>query len=166
MHAPLAALVLFFGPGATLHRRAVTLFMPHALRAGETTSLLGVDTIQHDAEIEITTASGLLAGVISPYGIRPGHEAGMSTIPFPAEAISRQRVSLLSLLTANGKQRAPTMKEVTRVRASIFLALARVCAAGGEAKRDRTVDSQCDCVLTAVSATAGGNPRSLRSDSR
>jgi hypothetical protein len=99
--------------------RAVTLVLPHDLRAGETASLVvTVGAIGH-GEISITTTSGRVVGVISPYGIRAGREAGTYTIPVPAEAISRRRVCLLLTISANGKERAPTTKEVPRVRVSI-----------------------------------------------
>jgi hypothetical protein len=117
MRAPLVALALF----SVLAGRTVTLILPHAMRSGETASLVvKVGIIQHGAEIEITTASGRLVGVISPYGLRAGHEAGTYTLPLPAEAISRRRVCVLLSIHANGKQRAPTMEEVTRVRVAII----------------------------------------------
>jgi hypothetical protein len=119
MHARLAALALF-SVLAQPAGRTVTLVLPQALRAGETASLVvTVGVIQHGAEIEITTTSGHLVGVISPYGIRTGRESCTYTVPLPAEAISGRRVSLLLSLDANGKQRAPTMREVKRVRVKI-----------------------------------------------
>ena len=107
MRAPLAALTL-------------CLVLPHALREGESAWLrVTVGVIQRGAEIEITTPSGRSLGTISPYGIRPGREAGTYTVPLPADAISGRRVPLLLSLRANGKQRAPTAKEVKRVRVEV-----------------------------------------------
>src|SRR5216117_2513635 len=121
MRAPVAALALFSFLAQDSTGRTVTLALPHELRAGESASLIvTVGVIPRGAEIEITTTSGGLVGVISPYGIRAGHEAGTYTIPLRAEAISGRRVSLLLSIHANGKQRAPTMKEVRRVRVKIM----------------------------------------------
>ena len=52
-------------------------------------------------------------------GIRAGHESGTYTVPLPAGAISGKRVCLLVSLRANGAARAPTTKEVKRVRVAI-----------------------------------------------
>lgn len=117
MRALLAALVLF-SVGAPF--RTVNLVLPRALRAGESATLLvSVGVIPRSGEIEITTKSGKLLGVISPYGIRAGHESGTYTVPLPADAIDGRRVCLRVSLRANGKVRAPTMKEVKRVRVEI-----------------------------------------------
>ena len=114
MRALLTALVLFL---AGVQFRTVNLTLPHALRAGESATLLvSVGKIPRSAEIEITTPPGDLVGVISPYGIRPGNEAGTYTVPLPPEAISGRKVWVWVAISANGKKRAPTMKEVKRVR--------------------------------------------------
>src|SRR6185436_20386879 len=98
---------------ASLAALALVLTLPHALREGETAFLVvTVGVIQRGAEIEITTPAGRLLGTISPYGIRPGREAGTYTIPLPADAISGKRVSVRLSLSANGRKRAPTKKEV------------------------------------------------------
>jgi len=97
--------------------RSVTLTLPHALREGEVAFLaVTVGVIPRGAEIEITTPTGRPLGTISPHGIRPGHEAGTYTVPLPANAISGRRVTVLLSLSANGKRRVPTKKEVKRVR--------------------------------------------------
>ena len=120
MHSPLAAVALFAVLSQPPTGRAVTLVLPHALRAGESASLVvTVGVIPRGAEIEITTTSGRLVGVISPYGIRAGREAGTYTVPLAAEAINGRRVCLRLSLNANRTQRAPTTKEVKRVRATI-----------------------------------------------
>jgi len=96
--------------------RSVTLTLPHALREGEVAFLsVTVGVIPRGAEIEITTPAGRPLGTISPHGIRPGHEAGTYTIPLPANAISGRRVTVLLSLSANGKKRVPTKREVKRV---------------------------------------------------
>jgi hypothetical protein len=100
--------------------RTVNLVLPHVLRAGEAAVLLvTVGVIPSGAEIEIVTMSGQQAGVISPYGIRAGQESGTYTVPLPAGGISGRRVCLRLSLRANGKVRAPTMKQVKRVRVAI-----------------------------------------------
>ena len=94
--------------------REVTLILPHALRAGETASLeVEVGAIERGEEINIVTTSGRLLGVISPFGIRPGQQAGTYTVPLPADAIAGGRISLrLSLDQYGHPQRAPTAEEV------------------------------------------------------
>ncbi|MEA2327778.1 MAG: hypothetical protein QOE68_2737 [Thermoanaerobaculia bacterium] len=120
MRFPLAALALVSVLAEHPPGRIVTIVLPHAPRAGETATLVvTVGKIQRGAEIEITTTSGRFLGVISPYGIRAGREAGTYTVPLPAKAIARRRVSLILTIHANGKQRAPTMAEITRVRVRI-----------------------------------------------
>ena len=100
--------------------RKVTLVLPHELRGDETaTILVKVGVIPRGAEIAITTTSGRSLGVISPYGIRAGREAGTYTVPLPADAITGRRVPLLVPLHFRGAQRAPTAKEVKKVRVKI-----------------------------------------------
>ncbi len=120
MHSPLATLTLFAMLVQQPAGRAVTLHLPRALRAGESATLevtLGV--VSRSAQIEVTTPSGRHLGTISPYGIRAGAPAGTYTVPIPADAISGRRVCLLLTMHANGKSRAPTKKEVTRVGVGI-----------------------------------------------
>lgn len=97
--------------------RIETLVLPHALRSGETAWLeVKVGAIPHGAEIEVTTTEGHLLGVISPFGIRPRKPAGTYTLPLPAEAISNGRVSVRISLNYAHKQRAPSRKEVKKIR--------------------------------------------------
>jgi hypothetical protein len=120
MHTLFAALTLFSLLAQEASGRAVNLALPHALREGETAWLLvTVGAIPRGAEIEITSPSGRLLGVISPYGIRSGNAAGTYTVPLPADAISGRRVSLLLILDLSGKQRAPTAREVRKVQVRI-----------------------------------------------
>jgi hypothetical protein len=120
MHTLFAALTLFSLLAQEASGRAVNLALPHALREGETAWLLvTVGVIPRGAEIEITTPSGRLLGVVSPYGIRSGSAAGTYTVPLPADAISARRVSLLLMLDLSGKQRAPTAREVKKVQVRI-----------------------------------------------
>jgi hypothetical protein len=117
---PLVVLALFSLLAQQPTYRTVTLVLPHTLRGDETASLLvTVGVISHGDEIKITTTSGRRLGVISPYGIPTGNEAGTYVLPLPAEAISGRRVSLRLSVISNGRQRAPTNKEVKNVRVEI-----------------------------------------------
>ncbi|HJQ36764.1 MAG TPA: hypothetical protein VKB93_06475 [Thermoanaerobaculia bacterium] len=120
MRASLLALALFSAVAQPPSARSVTLTLPHALREGEIAFLsVTVGVIQKGAEIEITSVTGRPLGTISPYGIRPGNEAGTYTVPLPADVIVGRRVTVLLSLRANGKNRAPTKKEVKRVRVGV-----------------------------------------------
>ncbi len=127
MQAPLAALALFAllaQATYTVPGRVVTLALPHALREGETAWLeVKIGVIERGAEIEITTTTGQSLGVISPFGIRSGRQAGTYTVPVPADAISDNRVSLRVLLNQGGHARAPTAKEVKSIRVRIMPAV-------------------------------------------
>ena len=125
MHAPLATLALFAllaQATSAVPGRVVTLVLPHALRAGEAAFLeVKVGAIERGAEIEIATTEGRSLGVISPFGIRSGRQAGTYTVPLPADAISDNRVSLRLTLNQGGHaQRAPTRKEVKSIRVKIM----------------------------------------------
>jgi hypothetical protein len=78
---------------------------------------LGV--IERGAEIEIETTAGKLLGVISPHGIRAGHEAGTYVLPVPPEAISNKRLSVRLTITQARSKRTPTPKEIKDVRLKI-----------------------------------------------
>lgn len=116
-----ASLVFLTHPLCAQEGRVVTLTLPHALAAGETMFVeLKVGAIERGAEIEVATTSGRFLGVVSPFGIRSGQDAGTYTVPIPADAISDSRVSLRLILTHYRQaKRAPTMKEVTAVRLKI-----------------------------------------------
>jgi hypothetical protein len=69
---------------------------------------------------QTTTIAGKLLGVISPYGIRAGEEAGTYTVPIPPELISDKRLSLRLILDQHRRgKRAPTDKELRGVRLTI-----------------------------------------------
>jgi hypothetical protein len=66
----------------------MTLPLPHPLGAGETAWIeVKVGPISRGQEINVTTAPGQELGVISPFGMRFGQEAGIYTLPVPADAI-------------------------------------------------------------------------------
>ena len=115
-----AAFALFSLLAQSPAARTVTLTLPHALRAGETATLLvSVGVIPKGARIRITTPSGRNVGTISPYGIRAGREAGTYTVPLPAHAIRGRRVCVLLALVFGDTRRAPEEHEVKRIRVAI-----------------------------------------------
>ena len=122
MHTLLATLISFAllvqtsgAPG-----RVVNLVLPRDLSADEGVAVeVKVGVIARGAQIKVETTSGKLLGVISPYGIRSGDEAGTYPIPVPAEAISNKRVSLRITLSYNRSKRAPTAQEVRSVQLKI-----------------------------------------------
>lgn len=102
---------------AAVPGRVVNLVLPRSLTENEGVAVeLKLGVLARGAEIQVETTSGRMLGVISPYGIRSGNEAGTYTVPVPRDAISNQRVSLRIILSYNDSKRAPTTKEVRHVR--------------------------------------------------
>lgn len=98
----------------------MTLVLPRDLSTDEAAAVeVKVGVIARGAQIRIETTSGKLLGVISPYGVRSGDEAGTYPIPVPSEAISNKRVSLRITLSYNRSKRAPTAQEVRNVQLKI-----------------------------------------------
>jgi len=122
MHTLLAALISFalLVQTAGAPGRVVNLVLPRSLAENESVVVeLKLGVLARGAEIQVETTSGRMLGVISPYGIRSGNEAGTYTVPVPPEAISNQRVSLRITLSHNHSKRTPTTKEVRSVRLQI-----------------------------------------------
>src|ERR1044071_3997638 len=120
MPIPLAVLALFSLLTQQSMYRTVTLVLPHALREGEIASLVvTVGVIPRGDEIKITTPSGRPLGVISPYGIRTGQEGGTYVVPLPPTAVSGTHLSVRFSVITIGKPRAPTKKELKRVRVEV-----------------------------------------------
>ena len=122
MHTLLATLIFFalLVQTAGAPGRVVNLVLPRDLSADEGAAVeVKVGVIARGAQIKVETTSGKLLGVISPYGIRSGAEAGTYPIPVPAEAISNKRVSLRISLSYNRSKRAPTAQEVRSVQLKI-----------------------------------------------
>jgi hypothetical protein len=97
--------------------RVVDLVLPRSLSENESVVVevkLGV--LPRGAEILVETTSGRMLGVISPYGIRPGNEAGTYTVPVPRDAISNERISLRITLSHNHSKRTPTTQELRTVQ--------------------------------------------------
>ena len=100
--------------------RVVNLALPRSLTANEGVSVeLKLGVLARGAEIVVETTSGKLVGVVSPYGIRAGEEAGTYTVPLPPEAISNNRVSLRLTLKQGREKRTPTTKQIKDVRLQI-----------------------------------------------
>src|SRR6202035_5276727 len=100
------ALVLLFAAGQVARpdaARSITLKLPHRVPQGGSVWLeVAVGVVERGAEVEVATAAGRTIGVISPYAIQPGHEAGTYTVPLPPDAISHDHISLLISLRWDG----------------------------------------------------------------
>jgi hypothetical protein len=114
------ALLALLAQNANAASALDTLVLPHPLRAGETAWIeVQVGPIGHQ-EIDVTTASGQELGVISPFGVRVGQDAGTYTLPLPGDAIRDGRVSVRLTITQFGAPpRAPTAQEVRSVKLTV-----------------------------------------------
>ena len=101
--------------------RVVNLVLPRNLAAEEGAAVeLKLGVLERGDEIAVETMSGKQLGVISPYGIRSGREAGTYTVPVPAELIENKRLSLRIILDQHSRgKRAPTNQELRGVRLQI-----------------------------------------------
>jgi hypothetical protein len=101
--------------------RVVNLVLPRSLNEDEGVAVeLKLGVLERGSEIVVETTSGKLLGVISPYGIRAGNEAGTYTVPVPKEEISNNRVSLRITLDQHRRgKRAPTTQELRSVKLTI-----------------------------------------------
>jgi hypothetical protein len=101
--------------------RVVNLVLPRGLNEDERLAVeLKLGVIERGAKIRVETASGKMLGVITPYGIRSGEEAGTYTVPVPAEEISNNCVSLRITLNEHRQgKRAPTTQELRSVKLRI-----------------------------------------------
>ncbi|MGK9235005.1 hypothetical protein KXS07_24895 [Inquilinus limosus] len=111
----LLGLLALAGRGAAAQE--LTLPLPQPLAAGEIVWLeVELGRVGRGQEIGVATASGRDIGVISPFGIRAGQDAGTYTLPLPREAIEDGRVVVRLTITQPGAApRAPTGQEVRRV---------------------------------------------------
>src|SRR3954471_12775053 len=120
MRTVLAALVILALAEQT-PGRLITLPLPHKAAAGDAVWLkITVGELERGSEVVITTASGRIVGIISPYAVRSGREAGVYTVPVPPDAIAKNRVTLrLSIDQGRHPRRAATVEEVKTVQVSI-----------------------------------------------
>jgi hypothetical protein len=101
--------------------RTMTLDLPRALAAGETAFVeVQVGPIGRGRTIEVTTAAGQPLGVVSPFGVRTGQDAGTYPLPVPTDAIRDGRLSIrLAISQPGGSSRAPTADEVRSVKLGV-----------------------------------------------
>jgi hypothetical protein len=101
--------------------RRMTLDLPRALAASETAFIeVELGAIGRGRTIEVTTASGQPLGVVSPFGVRAGQDAGTYPLPVPKEAIRDGRLAIrLTISQPGGASRAPTADEVRSVKLGV-----------------------------------------------
>jgi hypothetical protein len=101
--------------------QSMTLQLPRPLAADETAFIeVQVGPIGRGRTIEVTTAAGQPLGVVSPFGVRTGQDAGTYPLPVPRDAIRDGRVSIrLTISQPGGQSRAPTANEVRGVKLGI-----------------------------------------------
>jgi|SRR5436309_2920655 hypothetical protein len=101
--------------------RDVTLELPHPLAADETAFVIvQVGAIGRGQELEVATAAGQPLGVVSPFSVRAGQDAGTYPLPVPRDAIRDGRLSLrLTISQLGAPPRAPTAEEVRSVKLSL-----------------------------------------------
>ncbi|MGH6811571.1 MAG: hypothetical protein ACREDM_04260 [Methylocella sp.] len=98
--AAFALVALSAQNGNAASAQDMTLVLPHSLRAGETAWIeVQVGPIGRGQEIDVTTASGQEIGVISPFGVRVGQDAGTYTLSLPEDAIRDGRGSVRLTIT-------------------------------------------------------------------
>ena len=96
----------------------ITLELPHSLGAAEKAWIeVHVGQISRGQEVIVATAAGEPLGVISPFGIRAGGDAGIYTLPVPESYIRNGRIEISLKITQPGEPaRAPTATEVRGVK--------------------------------------------------
>src|SRR6266849_7404335 len=121
MRAAATACILLAVLAQTAHAApaedVTTLVLPHPLAPGETAWIeVQVGAIARGREIEVTAASGQEFGVISPFGVRLGHDAGTYTLPVPPDTIRDGVIAVRLTITQYGAPpRPPTAQEVKSV---------------------------------------------------
>jgi hypothetical protein len=101
--------------------RDMTLQLPHPLATDETAFVIvQVGAIGRGQEVEVTTAAGQPLGVISPFSVRAGQQAGTYPLPVPRDAIRDGHLSLrLTISQFGAPPRAPTAEAVRSVKLSV-----------------------------------------------
>jgi hypothetical protein len=111
------------GAGAALAQdsaESMTLVLPRALAADEIAWIeIQIGPIGGGQEINVTTASGEPLGVVSPFGIRAGQDAGTYSLPVPGNAIKDGRLSIKLAVSQFGTTRAPTAQEVRGIELKV-----------------------------------------------
>jgi len=108
--------ILVLGGGSAVAQE-LTLALPRPLRPGDLAWLeVELGPVGRGREVIVATASGQTIGVISPFAIRTGQDAGVYTLPLPEDAIAAGRVTVrLTITQPGGAPRDPTGQEVRRV---------------------------------------------------
>jgi hypothetical protein len=101
--------------------QSMTLALPRPLAPDETAFIeVQVGPIGRGRTIEVTTASGQPLGVVSPFGVRTGQDAGTYPLRVPQDAIRDGRLSIrLTISQPGGAPRAPTADEVRGVKLGV-----------------------------------------------
>ncbi len=110
--------------GAALAQNAaqsMTLELPRPLAANETAFIeVQVGPIGRGRTIEVTTASGQTLGVVSPFGVRTGQDAGTYPLPVPNDAVRDGRLTIrLTISQPGGAPRVPSGEEVRGVKLGV-----------------------------------------------
>jgi hypothetical protein len=93
------------------------LALPRSAQARDQLALhVSVGVVPKGTEIDVYTASGALAGTISPFGVRGGRAAGTYTVPVPGGTRSVRLV----VRRFGTPPHAPSAREVTRVRLAVI----------------------------------------------
>ncbi|HEX4631199.1 MAG TPA: hypothetical protein VH188_09560 [Chthoniobacterales bacterium] len=97
--------------------RDIELLLPRELGRGDAAFLqVELGTLPRGREVHLTTASGRELGVISPYAMPAGRDAGIYNVPVPSDVfVERRLIVRLSLNTSDRRERAPTADEVKNV---------------------------------------------------
>jgi hypothetical protein len=96
----------------------ISLELSHPLGATEKAWIeVQVGQISRGQEVIVETAAGEALGVISPFGIRTGRDAGTYTLPVPESYIRNGRIEICVKITQPaGSPRPPTATEVRGVK--------------------------------------------------
>ncbi|MEI2454882.1 hypothetical protein ABU614_15715 [Lysobacter firmicutimachus] len=116
--AALAWALLIVQAGCVAPGDVSTLALPRARDIGESVFLeVQVGRLGSGQEIELSTDTGRPLGMISPHGLRPGHDAGAYVVPLPAHAVRDGRVRVrLRVVRAGAAPRRPDASEVRGLR--------------------------------------------------
>jgi hypothetical protein len=124
--AALALLMLAAPPALAQNESAtaqsLTLALPRAMVPGETAWIeIELGAISKGRVVTVTTADGQPLGTISPFGARPGQDAGTYPLPVPAGVVRDGRVAIRVTISdlGGGPPRAPTAQEVRGIKLGI-----------------------------------------------
>jgi hypothetical protein len=100
--------------------REVVLDLPRPIRPGETAFVeIDVGAVARGAQIALSSGTGRELGVVSPFGARPGQDAGRFTVPVPSDAIRDGRIVVRVTIRHGDTRRAPTDREVRGLTVNI-----------------------------------------------